>query len=138
MLAVYRAASLHPIEKDPLSPSPSGRGVGVRAGEPPAKVPPKPNPFAAKHRYSRNEPPESLVGSGNGFAFHHILDQNSHYAVPHPPQWQVSVHDSKNQEYSGQLDADDEIFYWQKDGPVTIFIVIAPHRSGFFSGCERF
>ena len=89
MSAVYLAASFHPIEKVITSPSPSGRGVGVRAREPPATVPPKPNQSAAKHRYSKNEPPESLVRSDNGFAFHHIFDQNSHYATPHPPQWQV-------------------------------------------------
>ena len=82
MLAVYRAASSHPIEKVITSPSPSGRGVGVRVGEPPATVLPKPNQSAAKHRYSRNEPPESLVGSGNGLAFHHTFDQNSQFDKP--------------------------------------------------------
>jgi len=39
MLAAFRAASFYPIEKVITSPSPSGRGVGVRADEPPAKVP---------------------------------------------------------------------------------------------------
>ena len=82
MLVVYRAAGSHPIEKVITSPSPSGRGVGVRAGEPPATVPPKPNPFALKHRYSGNKPPESLVVSGNGLAFHHTFDQNSQFDKP--------------------------------------------------------
>jgi hypothetical protein len=59
-------ASSYPIEKVILSPSPSGRGVGVRANEPSAAVPSKPNQIAVKRRYSINEPPEFLVFSGNG------------------------------------------------------------------------
>ena len=58
MLALYRAGSFHPIEKVLPSPSPSGRGVGVRASEPSATVPAKPNQFAVKRRYSGNETPE--------------------------------------------------------------------------------
>ena len=58
--------STHAIEKFLLSPSPSERGVGVRANEPPATVPAKPNQLAVKRRCSRNEPPESLVRSGKG------------------------------------------------------------------------
>ena len=69
MLAAYRTASFHPIGKVITSPSPSGRGVGVRAREPPATVLPKPNQSAAKHRYSRNEPPESLVRSDSIVCF---------------------------------------------------------------------
>ena len=58
--------STHAIEKVLPSPSPSGRGVGVRANEPSATVPAKPNQFAVKRRCFRNEPPESPFGSGNG------------------------------------------------------------------------
>jgi hypothetical protein len=66
MSALYRANSFNPIEKVLPSPSPSGRGAGVRANEPPATVPAKPNQFAVKRRCSGNEPSESLVGSAKG------------------------------------------------------------------------
>ncbi len=49
-----------------VSPSPSGRGVGVRADEPPTTVPAKSNQLAVKRRCSGNKPPEFLVGSGDG------------------------------------------------------------------------
>ena len=110
----------------------------MRANEPPATVLAKPIQFAVKRRYSKNEQPESLVLLSSGSAVRHIFALNSYYAALHPARWQVSVHDSKNQEYSGQSDADGGISYLQKDDHVTISIAIALHLSGFFLGYGRF